>query len=84
VTTFAPLVYPHRRGMAAWLNDWVVDFADRTPGAVRTAAFYPDPDVGAYMTGAVERGVRVKVHVQVGGFDPREELEPERDRILYR
>jgi hypothetical protein len=65
VTTFAPLVYPHRPGMAAWLNDWVVDFADRTPGAVRTATFYPDPDVGTYMTRAI---------VQVGGFDPREEL----------
>jgi uncharacterized protein len=75
VTTFAPLVYPHRPGMAAWLNDWVVDFADRTPGAVRTATIYPDPDVVTYTTRAVERGVRaVKVHVQVGGFDPRDEL----------
>jgi uncharacterized protein len=75
VTTFAPLVYPHRPGMAAWLNEWVLDFADRTPGALRTATFYPDPDVGGYMTRAVERGVRVvKVHVQVGGFDPRDPL----------
>jgi uncharacterized protein len=75
VTTFAPLVYPHRPGMAAWLNDWVVDFADRTPGAVRTATLYPEPDVGSYMPRAVERGVRVvKVHVQVGGFDPRNAL----------
>ncbi|HYJ76211.1 MAG TPA: amidohydrolase, partial [Kineosporiaceae bacterium] len=56
VTTFAPLVYPHRPGMAAWLNDWVLEFADRTPGALPTATFYPDPDVGSYMTRAVERG----------------------------
>jgi uncharacterized protein len=73
VTTFAPLVYPHRPGMAAWLNDWIADFADRTPGALRTATFYPDPDVEAYLTGAVEAGARVvKVHLQVGAFDPRD------------
>ena len=73
VTTFAPLVYPHRPGMAAWLNDWIGDFADRTPDALRTATLYPDPDVEAYLTRAVEAGARVvKVHVQVGRFDPRD------------
>ena len=27
VTTFAPLVYPHRSGMARWLTEWVTGFA---------------------------------------------------------
>jgi len=73
VTTFAPLVYPHRPGMARWLTEWVTEFADATPGAVRTATLFPDPDVAGYLGAAVEAGARiVKVHVQVGGFDPRD------------
>ena len=73
VTAFAPLVYPHRPGMARWLNDWVAAFADATPGAVRTATLFPDPDVADYLGAAVAAGARVvKVHVQVGGFDPRD------------
>jgi predicted TIM-barrel fold metal-dependent hydrolase len=75
VTTYAPLVYPHRPGMARWLTDWVTDFAERTPAAVRTATLYPEPDVADYLGAAVEAGARVvKVHVQVGGFDPRDPL----------
>ena len=27
VTAFAPLVYPHRPGMARWLTEWVTEFA---------------------------------------------------------
>jgi predicted TIM-barrel fold metal-dependent hydrolase len=73
VTAFAPLVYPHRPGMARWLTEWVTEFADATPGAVRTATLFPDPDVVDYLGAAVEAGARiVKVHVQVGGFDPRD------------
>jgi hypothetical protein len=73
VATFAPLVYPHRPGMARWLTEWVTAFAAATPGAVPTATLFPDPDVVDYLGGAVEAGARVvKVHVQVGGFDPRE------------
>jgi Amidohydrolase len=73
VTTFAPLVYPHRPGMARWLTEWVTEFADATRGAVRTATLFPDPDVVDYLGAAVEAGARiVKVHVQVGGFDPRD------------
>ena len=75
VTAFAPLVYPHRPGMARWLTGWITDFADATPGAVRTATLFPDPDVVDYLGAAVEAGARiVKVHVQVGGFDPRDPL----------
>jgi uncharacterized protein len=73
VRTFAPLVYPHKPGMARWLTEWVAAFAAHTPGAVPTATLYPDPDVVEYLGAAVAAGVRaVKVHVQVGGFDPRE------------
>ena len=75
VQTFAPLVYPHKPGMARWLTEWVAEFAAATPGAVRTATLYPEPDVADYLGAAVEAGARaVKVHVQVGSFDPRDPL----------
>ncbi|GAA0895654.1 amidohydrolase family protein [Pseudonocardia zijingensis] len=73
VQTFAPLVYPHKPGMARWLTEWVTGFAADTPDAVPTATFYPEPDVADYLGAAVEAGARVvKVHVQVGAFDPRD------------
>ncbi len=75
VRTFAPLVYPHKPGMGRWLTEWVTDFAARTPGAVPTATLFPEPDVADYLGAAVAAGARlVKVHVQVGGFDPRDPL----------
>jgi predicted TIM-barrel fold metal-dependent hydrolase len=75
VIAFAPLVYPHKPGMAAWLNDWVREFAAATPEAVPTATIYPEPSVVSYVDDALRAGVRcVKVHVQVGGFDPRDAL----------
>ena len=75
VRAFAPLVYPHKPGMGRWLTEWVTDFAARTPGAVPTATLFPEPDVAEYLGAAVASGARaVKVHVQVGGFDPRDDL----------
>jgi uncharacterized protein len=75
VRTFAPLVYPHKPGMAAWLTEWVTAFAAATPDAVPTATLYPEPTVVDYLGAAVEAGARlVKVHVQVGAFDPRDPL----------
>ncbi|MER7010866.1 amidohydrolase family protein [Saccharopolyspora sp. NPDC000359] len=75
VTTFAPLVYAHKPGMAEWLTDWAVDFGRRTPGAVPTATIFPEPEVTTYLTKALDAGARcVKVHVQVGAFDPRDDL----------
>jgi predicted TIM-barrel fold metal-dependent hydrolase len=75
VRTFAPLAYPHKPGMARWLTEWITEFAARTPGAVPTATLFPEPDVADYLGAAVAAGARmVKVHVQVGGFDPRDEL----------
>jgi uncharacterized protein len=73
VGVFAPLVYPHKPGMGAWLTEWVLDFAARTPGAVPTATIYPEPSVPNYLGAALEAGARcVKAHVQVGGYDPRD------------
>ena len=75
VRTFAPLVYPHKPGMAAWLTEWAMDFGAHTPGAVPTATLYPEPGVVEYLGQAIEAGARcVKVHVQVGRFDPRDPL----------
>jgi hypothetical protein len=75
VQRFAPLAYPHKPGMAAWLTGWLRDFAARTPAAVPTATLYPEPEVTDYLGAAVDAGARcVKVHVQVGGFDPRDPL----------
>jgi predicted TIM-barrel fold metal-dependent hydrolase len=73
VGTFAPLVYPHKAGMAEWLNDWVAGFAAEVPAAVPTATLFAEPGVEAYLARALDAGARVvKVHVQVGGFDPRD------------
>lgn len=75
VVAFAPLAYPHKPGMARWLIEWITQFAAQTPGAVPTATLFPEPDVAEYLGAAVEAGARaVKVHVQVGGFDPRDPL----------
>ncbi|MBO0839257.1 MAG: amidohydrolase, partial [Sciscionella sp.] len=75
VRAFAPLVYPHKPGMARWLNSWVAEFAAATPEAVRTATVYPEPEVAEYLADALAGGARcVKAHVQVGGYDPRDPL----------
>ena len=75
VRHFAPLVYPHKPDMAAWLNEWVRDFAAATPEAVPTATFFAEPGAADYVADALDRGARcVKSHVQVGAYDPRDPL----------
>lgn len=75
VRRFAPLVYPHKPGMAEWLNSWVLEFAERESDAVSTATLYPEQGVTTYVDAALRAGARCfKVHVQVGGFDPRDPL----------
>jgi predicted TIM-barrel fold metal-dependent hydrolase len=75
VRAYAPLTYPHKPDMARWLTEWAAGFAERTPAAVRTATLYPEPDVVDYLGAAVAGGAQVvKVHVQVGRFDPRDPL----------
>ena len=75
VLAFTSMLYPHKAGMARWLNGWAVDFAARTPDCLHTATLYPEPEAAGYVRHALEGGARVfKVHLQVGGFDPNDEL----------
>ena len=79
VRVFSALAYAHRPGMAADLNDWTLGFAATTPGCLASATFFPEPGVAGYVRGALDRGaVLFKVHLQVGGFDPRV---PELDEV---
>ncbi|MEU7852383.1 amidohydrolase family protein [Nonomuraea sp. NPDC049141] len=79
VRAFPALAYAHKPDMAAELNDWTLDFARRTPGCLPSATFYPEPGATGYVRRALELGARIfKVHLQVGGFDPRA---PELDEI---
>ncbi|MEU2078656.1 amidohydrolase family protein [Streptomyces sp. NPDC013489] len=72
---FTAMLYPHKPGMATWLNSWAVDFASRTPDCLHTATFFPEPGVEGYVHEALAAGARVfKVHLQVGGFDPNDTL----------
>lgn len=69
------LVYPHKPGMAQWLNDWCREFTSAVPGCVPSATFFPEPGVEAYVRAALDTGARVfKAHLQVGGYDPRDPL----------
>ncbi|MEU8524826.1 MULTISPECIES: amidohydrolase family protein [Streptomyces] len=73
VLAFTAMLYPHKPGMARWLNDWAADFAARTPDCLHTATLYPEDGAGGEVRRAVEAGARVfKVHLQVGDFDPNE------------
>ena len=75
VRAFPTLPYPHKPGMAAWLNDWSREFAQQHPQVLQSATFFPEPEAPAYVAEALDTGARVfKVHVQVGGFDPRHHL----------
>jgi hypothetical protein len=75
VLRFTALNYPHKPDMAAWLNDWSAGFAARTPDALHSATFFPEPQAARYVAAAIEAGARVfKAHLQVGGYDPRDEL----------
>jgi uncharacterized protein len=75
VLRFGALPYPHKPGMAAWLNSWAADFAARTPEALHSATFFPEPGAGRYVAEAIGAGARLfKAHLQVGGYDPRDTL----------
>jgi predicted TIM-barrel fold metal-dependent hydrolase len=69
------LAYPHKPGMAGWLNEWCADFADRVEGAVHCATLFPEPGVGEQVEQSLESGARLfKMHVQVGGYSPNDSL----------
>lgn len=72
---FSALLYPHKPGMATWLNSWAADFAARTPDAWHTATFFAEPGAATYVAEAIHAGAHLfKAHVQVGGYDPRDPL----------
>ena len=65
------LTYPHRPGMAAWLNDWNRDFAAAHRDVIHCATLFAEPESADYVPAALAAGARLfKVHVQVGGFAP--------------
>lgn len=69
------LTYPHKPGMAAWLNDWGAELAAAEPDVLHCATFHPEPEAATYLPRALADGARlVKAHVQVGGYDPRDPL----------
>jgi uncharacterized protein len=73
VRAFPSLLYAHKPEMAASLNDWATAFAREHPDVVPTLTFFPEPTVATYVDKVLRDGARIaKLHVQVGGFDPRE------------
>lgn len=86
VRRFTAMLYPHKPGMAAWLNSWAADFAARHPDCLHTATFFPEPEAARYVRRAVEQGARVfKAHLQVGGYDPNDPLlDPVWDHLASR
>jgi len=75
VRAFSTLPYPHKPGMAGWLNEQAAEFARERPQVLQSATFFPEPEAPAYVSAALDAGARVfKVHVQVGSFDPRDPL----------
>jgi predicted TIM-barrel fold metal-dependent hydrolase len=75
VRMFSALAYAHRPDMAADLNEWSLEFAERTPECLPSMTFFPEPGVEGYVRSALDRGARIaKLHLQVGGFDPADPL----------
>jgi uncharacterized protein len=75
VRGFTALVYPHKPQMAAWLNQWAVQFSRSTSDCLATATFYPEPGAGDYVEAAIDDGAQVfKAHVQVGRYEPNDPL----------
>lgn len=71
VAAFTSLVYPHKPGMAEWLNIWAAEFAAVTPDCLHTATFFPEEQAPQYVRTAIDGGARVfKAHVQVGDYAP--------------
>lgn len=65
------LTYPHRPGMAAWLNDWNAEFAAAHDDVIHCGTLYAEPESADYVPAALAAGAQLfKVHVQVGAFSP--------------
>ncbi|NYF97084.1 amidohydrolase family protein [Janibacter cremeus] len=71
VRAFPSLNYPHKPGMATFLNAWSAQFAAAHPDVLHSATFHPEPGAADYVRAAIEDGAVIfKAHVQVGDFDP--------------
>lgn len=69
------LTYPHKPGMAQWLNGWNAEFAAAHPDVIHCATLYPEAEADAYVADAIASGAGLfKVHVQVGAFTPADPL----------
>ena len=78
VRAIPALTYPHKPGMAAWLNEWNREFAAAHDDVIHCATLYAEPESADYVPEALAAGARLfKVHIQVGGFSPN-------DRVLDR
>jgi len=61
--------------VARWLNDHTLALAAHHPQVVGSCTLYPEPDAGEYVAKAIAQGgACVKVHLQVGKFDPVDAL----------
>ena len=73
VRSFSALGYAHKPAMSAWLNDWTLAFAAEVPECLPSATFFPEDTAAEVVRSALGRGARIfKLHLQVGGFDPRD------------
>ena len=73
VRAFPSLLYPHRPGMAGWLNAWARDFAGQHADVLQTATFFPEPEAETYVAQELGAGAAIfKAHLQVGAYDPRD------------
>lgn len=69
------LAYPHRPGMLRYLNDHTLRLAEEVPAVIPTFTIYPEPGAGAETERCLAAGGRaVKVHLQVGAFDPTDPM----------
>ncbi len=69
------LTYPHKPGMAEWLNGWTAELASDHPDVIHCATFHPEPEAGDYVRSALDSGAQLfKAHVQIGEYDPNHEL----------
>lgn len=71
VRAIPALTYPHKPGMAAWLNNWNREFAAAHDDVIHCATLYAEPESADYVPEALAAGARLfKIHIQVGGFSP--------------
>jgi uncharacterized protein len=70
VRRFSALPYAHRPGIADYLNRWAAELAAAVPECLKSATFFPEPEVTDYVAELIAAGTEVfKIHVQVGDFD---------------